>query len=295
MNATVADFDRNGMQDVYISNVHHSLQSEGSLLWMTYPGDDALKPKFKDEATKRGALNERRFGWGADAGDLNNDGWTDIVQANGMVGDDLDPMYEGNKSYWYVNHKLMQSGPEFHTYANMWGDIRGRVIYPDEKRRAYLNMGETGEFYFVDIADKLGVDEPNNSRGVAMADFDNDGDLDLLVTNQHKAVSIYKNTLREDSANESNYVGFTLIGNQRSTHRSAIGTRVILRYNNNGKMVEQFQEITSLSGFSSQGDPRLHFGVGRYAGSLKVEIQWYGGETETRTFGPNQYYRVEQK
>ena len=63
---------------------------------------------------RRGALNERRFGWGADAGDLNNDGWVDIVQANGMVDDSLDHRYtEGRKDYWYVNQKLMQSGLKF--------------------------------------------------------------------------------------------------------------------------------------------------------------------------------------
>ena len=54
MNATTADFDRNGMPDIYISNVHHSLQAEGSLLWMTYPGETAQTPSFVDEATTWG-------------------------------------------------------------------------------------------------------------------------------------------------------------------------------------------------------------------------------------------------
>jgi len=66
----------------------------------------------------------------------------DIVQANGMVDDRLyhkDESYknESYKDYWYVNHKLMQSGPEIHTYADMWGDIRGRTLYPNEARRAF--------------------------------------------------------------------------------------------------------------------------------------------------------------
>ncbi|MCA9614552.1 MAG: VCBS repeat-containing protein, partial [Myxococcales bacterium] len=89
MNASVADFDRNGYLDVYVSNVHHSLQAEGSLLWMVYPEAGGIS--FVDEATQRGALNERRFGWGAGVGDLDGDGWVDLVQANGMVDDRLDP------------------------------------------------------------------------------------------------------------------------------------------------------------------------------------------------------------
>src|SRR5262249_21196872 len=88
MNASMADVDRNGFIDVTVSNVHHELQAEGSMLWMVQPSQDAFPNAhglaWIDEATERGALNEHRFGWGAQAGDLDNDGWPDIVQANGM-------------------------------------------------------------------------------------------------------------------------------------------------------------------------------------------------------------------
>src|SRR5262249_53332169 len=90
MNSTLADFDRNGYLDVYVSDNHPALQSEGSLLWMTRPGRGLHGVTFTDEAQARGALNERRWGWGAAAGDLDDDGWPDIVQANGMVDDRLD-------------------------------------------------------------------------------------------------------------------------------------------------------------------------------------------------------------
>lgn len=295
MNCSVADFDRNGYLDIYISNVHHSLQAEGSLLWMTRPSKNSFVPDFSDEATQRGALNERRFGWGADAGDLNNDGWFDIVQANGMVDDRLDSMYDSNKDYFYINHKLMQSPPEIHTYADMWGDIRGRTIYPNEARRAYLNQGFSGKTYFVDMAKEIGIEDPDNSRGVAFADFDNDGDLDLVITNQHGPTSFYRNDLRNGKqAKNANFIGLTLEGNGTTTHRSAIGTQVFFRYNENGKTVEQVAEVSLLSGFSSQGDPRLHIGLGAYEGSVEVEILWYGGEKEIRQFSANQYYQVKQ-
>jgi hypothetical protein len=279
---------------MYVSNVHHSLQAEGSLLWMTRPSNNPFRPSFTDEATQRGVLNERRFGWGAAAGDLNNDGWVDIVQANGMVDDRLDPTGASRKDYWYVNHKLMQSGPDIHSYADMWGDIRGRTLYPNEARRAYLNLGALGTVSFLDVATEIGIADPDNSRGVAFADFDNDGDRDLVITNQHGPVSIYRNALRDQPRDDANFIGLSLIGNGSTTHRSAIGTQVTIRYQEDGKPVQQLAEVSLLSGFSSQGDPRLHFGLGRYRGPVEVRIAWYGGEEQTLHLTANQYHTREQ-
>lgn len=299
MNASVADFDRNGYLDVYVSNVHHALQAEGSLLWMVGPGEDAFVPEFRDEATFRGALNERRFGWGAAAGDLDNDGWPDLVQANGMVDDRLDRLLPdgARKDYWYINHKLMQSGPEVHTYADQWGDIRGRTIYPNEARRAYLNLGEAKPGHFVDVARELGVEEPDNSRGVLMADLDNDGDQDLIVTNQHGPASVYRNTLRTGEGpgpGEAHFVGLTLVGDGVRTHRTAVGTRVVLSYEEGGRRVEQVREVGLMGGFSASADPRLHFGLGRHAGPVTATLHWYGGEMQTLSLEPDCYHEVHQ-
>jgi hypothetical protein len=299
MNASVADFDRNGFLDVYVSNVHHSLQAEGSLLWMVGPGEDAFTPAFHDEATFRGALNERRFGWGAAAGDLDDDGWPDLVQANGMVDDRLDKRIPDGerKDYWYVNHKLMQSGPEVHTYADKWGDIRGRTLYPNEARRAYLNLGDARPGHFVDVAAELGIDAPDNSRGVLLADLDDDGDLDLLVTNQHGPVSLYRNTLRAGATRpvpEAHFVGLALVGNGQRTHRSAVGTRVVLSYDEGGKHVEQVREVGLMGGFSASADPRLHFGLGHHTGPVTATIHWYGAEPQVVTLEADRYQEVRQ-
>lgn len=297
MNATVADFDRNGWLDVYVSNVHHALQAEGSLLWMVSPGkDDPFVPEFKDEATFRGALNERRFGWGAAAGDLDNDGWPDLVQANGHLDDRLDHLYDsGRKDYWYVNHKLMQSGPEVHTYADKWGDIRGRVIYPNEPRRAYLNLGDEGPGHFVDVAKELGLDDPDNSRGVLLADLDNDGDLDAVITNQHGPVSVYRNDLRDGAGKDAaHFVALTLVGDGQRTTRSAVGSRVVVSYDEGGKHVEQVQEVGLMGGLSASADPRLHFGLGHHAGPVTATIHWYGGEVQTVKLEADRYHVISQ-
>ncbi|MBI3724937.1 VCBS repeat-containing protein [bacterium] len=287
MNATIADFDRNGWLDVYVSDNHHSLQSEGSLLWMTFPSGDPFRPDFRDEATPRGALNERRWGWGAAAGDLDDDGWPEIVQANGMVDDRLDPRGHERKDYLYVNHKLMQTGPEIHTYADKWGDIRGRVLYPNEKRRVYWNRGRG---YFVDVADIVGGADPDNSRGVSLVDLDNDGRLDVIVTNQHGPVSIYRNT----GVPGRSWIGLSLVGDGKTTSRAAVGTQVVVKYEEDGKPQEQLQEVQVLGGFSGQNDPRLHFGLGAHEGPVEVTIRWYGGREERVTLEANRYHVIRQ-
>jgi enediyne biosynthesis protein E4 len=294
MNCSSADFDRNGYADIYISNVHHPLQAEGSILWMVGPPADpsaALPlPSLRDEATTRDALNERRFGWGAAAGDLNNDGWPDIVQANGMVGDRLDPRGYARKDYWYVNHKLMQSGPDQHTYADMWGDIRGRTIFPDEARRAYFNLGADSPGYFADAAQTLGVADPNTSRGVVMADLDNDGDLDLLITNQHAPPDLYRSDLRQRRPSDSHFIGLTLLGNGSQTHPSALGSRVAVTT----PAGTQWAESSSLSGFSAQSDPRLHFGLADYTGPVEVEVYWLGAPSSRHTLTADSYHVIQQ-
>ncbi len=285
MNVSIADFDRNGFSDIYVSNVHHALQSEGSLLWMTRASKDPFVPEFTDEATQRGALNERRFAWGAAAGDLNLDGWVDLLQANGMVDARLDPVVLNTRrhDYWYVNQKLMQSGPEIHTYADRWGDIRGRDLYPNEARRAYLNRGLAGPGTFVDVAKQLGVDAPDNSRGVLLADLDDDGDLDALITNQHAPLSLYRSTLR-DGALKPHFIGFALAGTG-ATNPAALGTRVTVQ--------GQTQESQLMAGFAAQADPRLLFGLGTQApAEVEVTIAWHHGPTETRRLAIDRYHTI---
>ena len=298
MNASMGDVDRNGWLDIYVSNVHVPLQAEGSLLWMTYPDPrNPLVPRFRDEATRRGALNEKRFGWGAALGDLNNDGWLDIVQANGMVDDRIDKRFDRCPSYWYVNEKLMRSGPEIHAYADMWGDLRGYCIFGREANRVYLSQGNTSYLQFVDVALQLGWTAETNSRGVALADLDNDGALDVLITHQFEPISIYRNTLNDRPAGSGrpHWVGFQLRGDGRTCNRDAAGSRVTVEYEERGEHVRQMREITIANGLSAQNDRRALFGLGAHSGPLRVSISWCGGPA--RVHGPvaiDRYHVVDQ-
>src|SRR5690606_361968 len=96
-----------------------------------------------------------------------------------------------------------------------------------------------------------------NTRGVALADFDNDGDLDILVTDQFGAPLLYENKL-----SNHNWLGLTLTGDGSTTNRDAVGSKVWLSYKLNGVVHEQYKEVRLVNGFSAMGDTRLLFGLG---------------------------------
>jgi hypothetical protein len=289
MNSSLFDADRDGRLDVYVSNVHHPLQAEGSLLWMNRGTGDDGTPRLRDEASGRGALNEDRFGWGAGIGDLANSGWPAIVQANGMVGDRLDDRYEGCPDYWYVNHKLMQSTREIHTYADMWGDLRGRCIFPDEQRRVYLNRGAGARPQFVDVAGLVGLTAGDNSRGVALADLDDDGRLDVVIANQHGAPTLLRNEPTV-TGRANGWVGVRLVGDGRACTRDALGARVTLLLPGERP---QLREVQAANGFSAQHDTRLHFGLGPAApDTVTARVRWCGGGTRDYRLATGRYHTV---
>jgi len=115
-----------------------------------------------------------------------------------------------------------------------------------------------------------GVAAAHASRGCAFGDFDNDGDIDVLIVNLNEPPSL----LRNDLKGGRHWLKVKLVG--RSCNRSAIGARVIAR--SGGR--QQVQEVLAQSGFYSTDDRRLHFGLGT-ATHADLEIRWPGGPVQT--------------
>src|SRR5439155_3031256 len=179
----------------------------------------------------------RYVGWGAGVVDLDNDGNPDIFWVTGGI-------------YPEVEKKLPNS-----PYKTP------RVVF--------RNMGK-GQFEELMEEAGSGVAAKHSSRGCAFGDFDNDGDMDILIVNLNEPPSLLRNDLRGNH----HWLKVRLIGTK--SNRSAIGARVVARY---GRKI-QAQEVLSQSSFYSSNDPRLHFGLGS-AISAALEIQWPSGTRES--------------
>lgn len=287
MNATLVDVDNNGWLDVYVSNVHHALQAEGSLLWLFSAGEDRFVPEIEDRATQLGALNEERFGWGASITDFDHDGWPDIAQANGMVDDTPDKRFETCPDYWYVNEKIARAPPSIHAMANKWGDIRGYCIYGRENDRLYKNRGTAKGALFVDVAAQVGLTDLSNSRGMAAVDLDGDGDRDLVVTHQFGPPAIYDNQQTSDRA----WIGLELVGGGEGCSRDAVGTKVVVTTEDGFRQVREVQVAT---GFSAAEDRRVHVGLGEASGPVDAELTWCGQRTQRlEGLEVSRYHRLE--
>ena len=297
MNVSVADLDNNSFLDIYVSNVHHPLMMEGSLLWSFDEKTVHSIENVKNKSYTYGILNENRHGWGAGFGDLNNDGLLDIVQTNGMISDQHDKKYSFCPDYWYVNEKLTRAPAAFQRNAAKWGDIRGACIMPNELDRVYLSQKDKkGNIYFVDAASSVGLKNKANTRGVAFGDLNNDGQLDLVISDLYGSNTIYKNTSKSKQK-KRNWIGFELIGDGKKCNSQAIGSSVVLYREFSPKKVEKyFREINAASGHSAQSELRLHFGLGvQEIGELRLEVSWCNkNKVIYKNIKPNQYQKIYQ-
>ena len=259
MSASVGDVLNQGKFGIYVSNISEpGILLQGNNLWMQNPGSTDLK--FENQASNFG-VEFGGWSWGAQFGDLNNDGNQDLFLTNGFVSDDR------GTNYWYDYSKITVGNNSIIGDAQNWAPMGGRSLAGFQTKKLWLNDG-AGRFN--DVAQMVGVVETHDGRAVAMADLWNRGVLDVIVANQNGPVLIYRNYV--DPAKK--WIDFELEGSP--SNRSSIGAQVRVFWMGQ----RQVQEISGGIGFSSQNQRRLHFGLGKAPNIEKVEIRWPSGKIQ---------------
>jgi hypothetical protein len=273
------DFDNDGWPDIYVA-----VDSEASILY--HNNHDGT---FTDIAVMAGCAysenGHEQAGMGVGVGDYDCDGWFDIFKTN--FADDTCNLYHNTGDGTFsdvtfssgvgINNRYVAWGCGFIDYDNDgWSDIlqiNGHV-YPEidahdigqtykNPRLVYRNMGN-GQFKDVSSQMGPGITTPFSSRGAAFGDYDNDGDVDVLVLNMNDVPSL----LRNDGGNKQNWIKVKLIGT--TCNRTAIGARVRIVTGAHS----QIDEVHSGSSVMSQGDLRLHFGIGKSQAIDRIEVKW---------------------
>jgi hypothetical protein len=262
MNTSFGDILNQGRYSVYVSNISEDgVLIQGNNLWVPKEGTGGDNVQYDNLARDFGV---EMGGWsfGAQFGDLNNDGLLDLYLTNGYVSLDHD------RSYWYDFSKIAGGHSTIISDAKNWPAMEGRSLSGYQTKHVWLNDG-SGKF--VDVAQAVGVTDTYDGRAVAFADLWNRGVLDVIVANQRGPLLIYKNTVTP----ENKWVEFALEGT-KSNH-SAIGAEVTVFWNGQ----QQIQEVSGGSGFAAQNQRRLHFGLGKTSRIDKVVICWPSGQVQT--------------
>jgi hypothetical protein len=284
MTSVVADFNEDGWPDLYVacdSTPSYLLRNNGN-------------GTFTDIGLEAGvALNEdgnEQAGMGVGVGDYNLDGHLDIFKTH--FADDTCVLYK-NDGKGFFDDQTIRAGLGVETRFVAWGTgivdldndglpdifvVSGNV-YPEVERTVpqypfrtprliFRNLGD-GKFEELIEEAGPGIAAPHASRGCAFGDFDNDGDMDVLIVNLNEPPSL----LRNDVSGSNHWLKVKLVGTK--SNRSAIGATVIAIY----ERKRQAQAVTSQSSFYSANDPRLHFGLGR-ATTADLEIRWPSGRKD---------------
>jgi hypothetical protein len=280
----VADFDNDGWPDIYVA-----CDSTASLYYHNLAGK-----KFEESAIVDGvAYNEdgrEQAGMGVTAADYSHDGRLDIFKTN--FADDTDILYRNHNSGEFtdetvtsglaVNTKYLGWGTAFLDFDNDgWADliVANGHVYPEvddgdsgekfrQPRLLYWNRGD-GQFFDLSRQSGSGISDAHASRGLAIGDLDNDGQLEIVITNMNEPPSLLKNL----APRLGNALSVRVITASKS---DAIGARVTLTAGGR----KQMDEVRSGGSYISQSDFRLHFGLGK-AITADLVVRWVDGKTES--------------
>jgi enediyne biosynthesis protein E4 len=300
------DFDNDGWPDIYVAN-----DSTPSAMYQ-----NKRNGKFVDVGMEAGCVlsadGKPQAGMGVSAADYDLDGNLDIVKTN-FAGDT--PSLYHNKGNWNFEDSTFTGGLGAHTQFLGWGCgffdmdndgwpdilICNGHVYPEveqlkteagypQRKLLYRNL-RNGHFEDVSMNAGAGLSTPYASRGCAFGDFDNDGDLDIVVN----TINDYPQLIRCDSRLSNNWIKVKTIGTR--SNRSGIGARLkcITRLPGQEKPHSQIDEVRSGGSYISQNDLRVHFGIGKAEKIELLEIRWPSGQVDTlKDVKPNQQIFVEE-
>lgn len=306
----MTDVDNDGDLDVYVAN-----DTQSNYLWV----NDG-KGVFTDLAVQAGAAtsqeNAEQAGMGNDAADLNRDGWIDLTVTN--FSHDYNTIYlnrtggRGRLTFTDSSHALgiakaswlrLAWGVRMFDYDNdgeldhmsacghVYGEIDGfEASTGTSFRQACQLLRNSGPpaYKLVDVTESSGPGLALKRvwRGMAFADFDDDGDQDVYVAALNERAAL----LRNDGGERNAFLRFRLVG--KGTQRDPSGARVRVHRPDGKVMLEELHHGAS---FCSDNDPRLFFGCGALERVPKVEVRWPNGEVQTFADVPTRRaFRVEQ-
>ena len=258
MNVAFGDLYNDGRADVYVTNI----SKRGYLFQGNNLRRNLIVENGRMVNIAVGEIADAGWAWGAQFGDLNNDGFVDLFVTNGFVSADPE------KDYWYEMSRVAMGNNNIFQDVRNWAPMGDQSLSGFERSRLYLNDG-AARFY--DVAESVGVNDRYDGRGVALADLFNRGVLDVIVANQDGPLILYRNEVEGAHA----WISFELRGAR--SNASAIGAEVRVFWDGR----QQLQVVTAGAGFAAQSQRRRHFGLGPAEAVERVEIRWPSGIVQT--------------
>lgn len=279
MSASLGDVDNKGRLAVYVTNI-----SQPGFL---FQGNNLRINRLKDRKAlvdgPEGPVRNCGWAWGSAFGDLDLDGWQDLVVVNGFISADTE------RDYWYDMGKVAGGNGAVFEDALNWPPFEGRSLSGYERTRVLKNrLGRS----FVEVGGEVGVTDVYDGRGVVLADLDLDGRLDMVVANQGQPMVVYRNEPPPTGA--GNWVTLDLVPAPRTeggSNPDAAGAHCLARFGPH----TQLRVIVLGGGFSSQGPSRVHFGLGAETELQELEVRWPSGKRQVvRNLAAGRNHRIEE-
>jgi len=291
MSACWLDFDNDGKQDIYAagmwvaagmrvfgdSHFHGGEPDKIRSLYRRHMAGNSLyrnqgDGKFQNVAIKAG-VEMGRWSWSTDAWDFDHDGFPDLYVANGYISG-IDERDVSSFFWRQVVAKSPQDSSPSPSYERGWGAmnelIRSDSTWNGHERNVFFANNRDGTFS--DVSGVVGLDFRDDSRAFALADFDGDGRLEIVLKNRNAPQIRVLHLAMEEIGNS---ITFRLRG--RESNRDAIGAAVTVE----AGALRQTKYLQAGSGFLSQHTKELFFGVGRNEGTVQATIRWPSGLTQT--------------